>query len=426
MPPIRETRLLQLSPLKCDVGKSLLAREESVYQSNLSWTNSTDSSVVSLPSGFDPPWPTIDPALGFCNLLGVITYHVVSQIHFVWGVEDLRNPRNLTMPLVVNRSVLPPPPRYPVPQTTINANGQTVTTTPPVVEMSNVLTHLTGPEFQLSVGEGTYVLRDSLQLATPPPHPQDAPAVSTNPLATTLSPPKAGVKLSICITDPKKTSPRLYMMDTSSTTGSNLGTYSIKELERESRSSHDTSSDGPGSQPGHSSAPSRTPIFGEDNVALTPAMSKDALKRKKPKTNLVKSNSQFISRVIPHDNLTRRLQDHNPEGIFIFANIDRAYQWLDMSSPVASKPGLIDYHLKSSPAPLKSEQAQPLMKILFARAHMLCHDINSFTKSPNHIDVIMGASTGDIVWFEAFSQKYVRINKGVCIKHVLSLLSGHC
>lgn len=51
------------------------------------------------------------------------------------------------------------------------------------------------------------------------------------------------------------------------------------------------------------------------------------------------------------------------------------------------------------------------MKILFAKAHMLCHDINPFTKGPNHIDVIMGASTGDIVWFEAYSQKYVRINK---------------
>ena len=53
------------------------------------------------------------------------------------------------------------------------------------------------------------------------------------------------------------------------------------------------------------------------------------------------------------------------------------------------------------------------MKILFAKAHMLCHDINSFTKAPSHIDVIMGASTGDIVWFEAYSQKYVRVNKNV-------------
>ena len=63
------------------------------------------------------------------------------------------------------------------------------------------------------------------------------------------------------------------------------------------------------------------------------------------------------------------------------------------------------------------------MKILFAKAHMLCHDINSFTKAPNHIDVIMGASTGDIVWFEAYSQKYVRVNKNVSPPPLLPLLS---
>lgn len=57
------------------------------------------------------------------------------------------------------------------------------------------------------------------------------------------------------------------------------------------------------------------------------------------------------------------------------------------------------------------------MKILFAKANMLCHDVNAFTKTSSHIDVIMGASTGDIVWFEAFSQKYVRINKGNVISN---------
>ena len=61
------------------------------------------------------------------------------------------------------------------------------------------------------------------------------------------------------------------------------------------------------------------------------------------------------------------------------------------------------------------------MKILFAKAHMLCHDINPFTKAPNHIDVIMGASTGDIVWFEAYSQKYVRVNKNVSPSPLLAL-----
>ncbi|MDI1489763.1 MAG: hypothetical protein OHK93_000961 [Ramalina farinacea] len=281
--------------------------------------------------------------------------------------------------------VLPPAPRYPNATTTTGTNGPNMQN--PTLEMSNVLTHPTGTEYQLSVGEGTYSLQDSLLLATPPPHHQDAPIVSSNPLATTPTPPRVGVKISICVTTPRRRPPALYRTDTAGSTRSNLGTYSIKENEKESRSSHEASSDGYGSNT------ARTPVFGEDNHLLTPSLGKEGLKRKKPKTNLVKSNSQFISRVILNDQLQKRLQDHRPEGIFIFANIDRAYQWLDQSSPTPSR-------------------SQPLMKILFAKANVLCHDINHFTKAPNHIDVVTGANTGDIVWFEAFSQKYVRINKG--------------
>ena len=51
------------------------------------------------------------------------------------------------------QSVLPPPPRYPsVQASSPNPNGVTVNA--PLAEMSNVLTHPSGPEYQLSVGEG--------------------------------------------------------------------------------------------------------------------------------------------------------------------------------------------------------------------------------------------------------------------------------
>lgn len=227
-------------------------------------------------------------------------------------------------------SVLPPPPRYPIAQYTSSANGGP--TNPPILEMSNVLTHPSGPEYQLSVGEGTYFLQDNLHLATPPPHPQEAPSTNPNPLATTPVPPKAGIKLSICITTPRKSSSHPYRASTYTSSKTVLDTYSIKEHEKESRSSHDDSSDSTNTPYPSNFTNERTPVFGEDNVLLTPLTGKDALKRKKPKTNLVKSNSQFISRVIPHDQLSKRLQEHNNEGIFVFANIDRAYQWLDLSS----------------------------------------------------------------------------------------------
>lgn len=44
---------------------------------------------------------------------------------------------------------------------------------------------------------------------------------------------------------------------------------------------------------------------------------------------------------------------------------------------------------------------------------MLCHDVNMFTKSPSHLDVIIGSSSADILWYEPLSQKYARINKNV-------------
>lgn len=77
---------------------------------------------------------------------------------------------------------------------------------------------------------------------------------------------------------------------------------------------------------------SRTPVFGEANSLLTAANHKDNLKRRNPKNNIVKSNSSFISRVIAHDALARRLQERGSEGMFAFANINRAFQWLDLTS----------------------------------------------------------------------------------------------
>jgi WD40 repeat protein len=90
------------------------------------------------------------------------------------------------------------------------------------------------------------------------------------------------------------------------------------------------------------------------------------------------------------------LNDRDPEGLFAFANINRAFQWLDLSSKVKD---------------------EPLSKILFTKAHMISHDVNELTKSSSHIDVVMGSSAGDIFWYEPISQKYARINKNGVINN---------
>lgn len=74
------------------------------------------------------------------------------------------------------------------------------------------------------------------------------------------------------------------------------------------------------------------PAFGEGNSSLLSAVGKDAGKRRKPKNNIAKSNSSFISRCIVNESLTKRLQDRPSDGYFAFANINRAFQWLDLSS----------------------------------------------------------------------------------------------
>lgn len=227
--------------------------------------------------------------------------------------------------------MLPPPPRYPAAAYPGGlGHGQ-------LIETNNTLTHPSGPEYQLVVGEGTYVLREDLHLATPPPHPSEAPVHNPNPLATTISPPSTGTKLSLAILAPRQpSSSRLFRFDTTASARSQLP-QSIQESPHETNSqasdagSHSVSGTAPSPREGL-----YAPAFGSDNPALAVINgkdSKDPLKRRKPKNNIVKSNSSFVSRVIPHEALSKRLQDHSPNGLYCFANVNRALQWLDLTSP---------------------------------------------------------------------------------------------
>ena len=189
--------------------------------------------------------------------------------------------------------------------------------------------------------------------------------------------------------------PELYKTNT--TTSSLLRWKSLglnnskesKETEKETRTSSDSNHEG--SQVGSlNGSKSSAPAFGESNAALTPVLGKDTLRRRKPKNNIIKSNSSFVSRVIPHDALAKKLAERDQGGVFAFININRAFQWVDLSS---------------------TSKSEPMTKILFTKAHMICHDVNALTKHSTHLDVVMGSSASDIIWYEPMSQKYARINK---------------
>lgn len=260
-----------------------------------------------------------------------------------------------------------------------------------MIETNNVLSN---PEDSFQAGEGTYVLKEDLHLATPPPHPSEAPVVNPNPLATTPQPATAGTRMSLLSLVTKPPPPAFLRLASANTLSA-----SIAEHPNESQYSNDAklSSDGEGRGASLSDGPTSlsgasAPAFGEGNSLLAPEKTKDLNKRRKPKNNMTKSNSSFISRVIINESLSKKLQDRSHDGLFAFGNINRAFQWLDLSSP---------------------SKADYLTKILFTKAHCLSHDVNLVTKGPSHLDVIMGFSTGEIIWWEPVSQRYTRLNKNV-------------
>lgn len=264
-----------------------------------------------------------------------------------------------------------------------------------------------------------------MNLATPPPHPSEAPIVNPNPLATNPQPATAGSKLSIVNLGVKPPpfsykGPAAAALSLNDTTD---GTNSVRYSTEGGMSSEDGRGTSTSDIPRSSIALGSAPAFGEGNSMLSTGGTKDVNKRKKPKNNVTKSNSSFISRVIVNDSLSRRLTDRPHDGIFAFANINRAFQWLDMSSPnkasdEAPSAGII----------LTPQQQDYLTKILFTKAHCLSHDVNLTSKGASHLDVILGFSTGEIIWWEPISQRYTRLNKNVSwhvnygkIRHVTKL-----
>ncbi|KAH6894266.1 WD40-repeat-containing domain protein [Thelonectria olida] len=302
----------------------------------------------------------------------------------------MRKPVQLTVNEI--DSVLPPPPRYP----SMGGYGGSIHPVP-MIETNNTLSNPEGPEWQFLVGEGTYILKEDLHLATPPPHPSEATVVNPNPLSTNPQPATAGTTVSLITLDVRAAAPFFYKGMSATTLALSGAPSSIQEHPNESRYSTEggmSSEDGRAASTSDAPATSITlgsaPAFGEGNSLLTQVQTKDINKKRKPKNNMTKSNSSFISRVIVNEGLNRKLTERPSDGVFAFANINRAFQWLDMSS---------------------SSKQDYLTKILFTKAHCLCHDVNAVTKTAAHIDVIMGFSTGEIIWWEPISQRYTRLNK---------------
>lgn len=355
--------------------------------------------------------------------------------------------------------ILPPPPKsslyYPSTSTGLYyRDGNTN-----VLEATNSSNQLEPDDVQaFTAPEGTYKPKETVHLATPLPHPSDPPPAVVNPLAPTHTLPSnhsSGVRLSTLILqdfgDP------ILNNNSNNGAGANGKFKNARQLSSSSAKSLGGWTSSLFSQRKNSSTTATAPTVFEDEEPSTSVNNNNAnngagsyqtssssttnnnilstsappgasafgnpLSRKdtnastmstqfsssvtssgssgggppppvsRPKNSLVKNNSSFISRTLIHDNSAKRLAERRPFDLFAWINVGRSFAWIDFS-----------------PAS-QSVRHEPLTKVLFTKAHPLCHDVNSVTKSPHCIDTVVGTSAGDTIWIEGMSSRYNRINK---------------
>jgi hypothetical protein len=153
------------------------------------------------------------------------------------------------------------------------------------------------PKESFVASEGIYTLREEIVLSIPPPHPSEPLMLQPNPIGTNALPVTAGGQAVIL----GATAPRSASATDSGSVASGL-------------SGHSSLSD---------SAAAAAGIY----APLSPLA-----KRKKPKNNIAKTNSSFVSRIITHDNLQKRLTERKHDDVYAFVNVSRAYEWLDLST----------------------------------------------------------------------------------------------
>ncbi|KAJ1984349.1 hypothetical protein H4R34_000724 [Dimargaris verticillata] len=127
---------------------------------------------------------------------------------------------------------------------------------------------------------------------------------------------------------------------------------------------------------------------GDDDDSSFSLFQSMRLKKRSKSSNLTKKDAAFVSQVIWHDNLAMLLAQRPNEGTYFFYNSGRSFFWADLGH-----------------AP-----QEPLGRLDFYKAIPICHDVNLLTRSGSSLDVIIGFSTGDLLWFDPITQKRTRYN----------------
>ncbi|KZV96164.1 WD40 repeat-like protein [Exidia glandulosa HHB12029] len=112
----------------------------------------------------------------------------------------------------------------------------------------------------------------------------------------------------------------------------------------------------------------------------------------RPRNNMKTTSSAFVTRHQTAEGLHRTLASKHGDVTYVFFNQGKSIFWSEVG--IRAK--------------------DPLARITFS-AYPTCHDINMETVAPDRLDVIIGFSTGDLIWFDAISSRYARLNKQGCI-----------
>ncbi|THH12019.1 hypothetical protein EW145_g268 [Phellinidium pouzarii] len=112
----------------------------------------------------------------------------------------------------------------------------------------------------------------------------------------------------------------------------------------------------------------------------------------RPKHNIRTTTSTFVTRLQSVENINRILQNKQGDVSFMFYNHAKNFFWTELGT----------------------KAKEPLARITFS-AFPTCHDVNKQTAKSTNLDIVIGFSSGDLIWFDPISGRYVRLNKQGCI-----------
>ncbi|KAG8897152.1 hypothetical protein FRB99_008394 [Tulasnella sp. 403] len=133
-------------------------------------------------------------------------------------------------------------------------------------------------------------------------------------------------------------------------------------------------------------------------LLFSPSLPQNLPKRKstRNKQNLKTTTSSFVTRYHAIEGLSKWFAAKVGQTTFVFYNAGKSVYFNEAETGAKHK--------------------EPLVRVTFS-AWPTCHAINQNTASSAGVDIIIGFNTGDLMWFDPLTTRYVRLNKQGCISN---------